>query len=48
MSIDEADMFKDYEDLVNRKILQQFGKEIERVANRYSVIMKQDEESYTF
>lgn len=48
MSIEEATLLKDYEDIANKMIIQQYGEEIEREEGKYSLWMKQDEQSYTF
>lgn len=48
MSIEEATLLKDYEDITNRMIIQQYGEEIEREEGKYSLMMKQDDQSYTF
>jgi len=48
MSIEEATLLKDYENMANKMIIQQYGEEIEREEGKYSLWMKQDEQSYTF
>ena len=47
LSYEEANLHDDYEDLVNRMVIQQFGEEKERT-DRYSVMVKSDMQSYTF
>lgn len=48
IQIEEATVKKDYDNLVNKIILERFGEELESKANAYRLLNKFSEQSYTF
>jgi hypothetical protein len=48
IQIEEATTRKDYDDLVNKMILENFGEELESKPNVYRLLSKFSDQSYTF
>lgn len=48
IQIEEASARKDYDDLVNKMIVERFGEEMEAKPNVYRLLSKFSEQSYTF
>lgn len=48
LSIEETNSRNDFDDLVNKMVLEKFGEELETKAGVYKLICKFSEQSYTF